>query len=76
MRSIAVGDMVSVNKDIYRIPEGRTEHALYASRGTAGKVIEIFRVPQSGSDRLHAKVLTKAGAILTFRLTSLNRVNP
>lgn len=76
MRAIVVGDSVLVNKDIYRIPEGRTEHALYASRGTAGRVIEIFRVPQSGVDRLHAKVLTKAGAILTFRLTSLDRVDP
>lgn len=35
MRAIVVGDSVLVNKDIYRIPEGRTEHVLYASRGTA-----------------------------------------
>lgn len=77
--SFHVGDPVVVNKNIHRFERSANAFKLYAPKGTAGKILEIFRVRQSGTDwvthtyTLHAKVLTK-GTILTFRLTSLDRV--
>ena len=73
--SIHVGDSVRVNKDITRT-EGP-----YAKKGEQGTVIDIFRPQPTGFGELkplYAKVrVTREGCtpILTFRLTSLERVS-
>ena len=72
--SIHVGDSVRVNKDITRV-EGP-----YAKKGEQGTVIDIFRPQPTGFGEKkppYAKVrVTREWStpILTFRLTSLERV--
>ena len=72
------GDNVLVNKDIYRIHESGDSHTLYAPKGTKGVIVDIFKVNQSGSPGkgvLHAKVKDEHGQIMTFRLTSLEKIS-
>ena len=72
--SFHVGDKVRVNKDITRV-EGP-----YAQAGEQGTIIEIFRPQSTGAfeqKQPYAKVriIRKwSTPILTFRITSLERV--
>jgi len=72
--SFHIGDKVRVNKDITRV-EGP-----YAQEGEQGTILEIFRPQPTGFGERkppYAKVRVvreRSTPILTFRLTSLDRL--
>lgn len=70
------GDLVTIQRDINRVPSNSPDRSFvpYAKKGEKGVIKEIFKeVVQGPCSRVHAKVVIE-GQIKTFRLTSLRKV--
>lgn len=72
-----VGDRVCVKREIQRVPQsGGRSFEVYAQEGETGTVVDIFRSFPGGNppEVINAKVAID-GAIKTFRLSSLRKLN-
>lgn len=70
MRKLEPGHRITVLRDITR------KEGPYAKAGETGEVIECFSPYGRKEDSWHAKCAMSTGVIKTFRVSSLQRLDP